>query len=137
VHLADFPAVRDLEGNLTPELVSEWSRLLTLRDAVNADIERKRKDKVIGNSLGASVEISAAGEDYELLHRYRSELPMVFIVSSVNLRRTEGPTSGVTIMTRPADGVKCARCWRYVSEETGQEGICERCAEAIVESVGS
>jgi isoleucyl-tRNA synthetase len=42
--------------------------------------------------------------------------------------------------TTKAAGVKCARCWRYVptvSAEPGQDGICERCVESLVEPVGS
>jgi isoleucyl-tRNA synthetase len=140
VHLADFPSLPELEQYVMPELVSDWTRLLALRDLVNADIERRRKDKMVGNSLGARVDLAASGADYDLLQRHAADLPMVFIVSDVHLTRADETAAGVTMSTTKAAGVKCARCWRYVptvSAEPGQDGICERCVESLVEPVGS
>ena len=55
IHLEEFPKVDRL---LAPDVVSVWDRLMRVRDEVNAALEEKRKDKVIGNSLGASVTLS-------------------------------------------------------------------------------
>jgi isoleucyl-tRNA synthetase len=136
VHLADFPAAADLERSLAPQLSADWGRLLTLRDAVNAEIERQRKAKVVGNSLGASVRIRASDADHELLDRYRGDLPMLFIVSDVQLERSGAGDTAVSASR--AAGVKCSRCWRVVpsvSDESGREGLCDRCIEALAEPV--
>jgi isoleucyl-tRNA synthetase len=37
-----------------------------------------------------------------------------------------------------ADGVKCERCWRYVPAVSGDPasaGLCERCQDALAETV--
>ena len=138
VHLADFPREDELKGYLAPALVQDWDRLLSIRNAVNAEIERQRKEKVVGNSLGARVMVRAAGADHELLQRYQVDLPMLFIVSGVGIDRASGHDDGVTVEATKAPGVKCARCWRFVvtvSDESGREGLCDRCIGAIAETV--
>jgi isoleucyl-tRNA synthetase len=140
VHLADFPDAAELTRYVAAPLVADWDRLLSLRALVNAEIERERKDKVVGNSLGASVLVSASGADYDLLQRYRADLAMLFIVSGVDVERAPDGTEAVTVSARRAPGVKCARCWRFVqgvSDESGREGLCDRCIEAIAEPVRS
>jgi isoleucyl-tRNA synthetase len=132
VHLEDFPKV---EGLADEALLSEWEELLRVREQVNGALEQKRKDKVIGTSLGARVVLRATGPIAELLDRHRAELPMLLNVSAVAL--TVVSTSGdstVDVETEKAPGVKCARCWRFVpSVRTEPEwaGICDRCVEAL------
>jgi len=140
VHLADFPREDELKAYLAPALVQDWDRLLSIRNVVNAEIERQRKEKVVGNSLGARVTIRAAGADYELLRRYQADLPMLFIVSDVGIDRASGHDEAlaVEVEAAKATGVKCARCWRFVvtvSDESGREGLCDRCIGAIAETV--
>ena len=74
-----------------PDLLKRWDRLLQIRSDVNAGIEVERKEKHIGSSLGAHVELNATGGDYELLEQYETQLPMFFIVSGVTLRDHGGP----------------------------------------------
>src|SRR6185503_304609 len=52
VHLEEFPGVA---GFANPELLKTWGSLLEVREKVNAALEEKRKNKVIGTSLGARV----------------------------------------------------------------------------------
>jgi isoleucyl-tRNA synthetase len=136
VHLEDFPQV---DGLAAPELVAEWDQLLAVRDRVNAALEDRRREKVIGTSLGARVAITAAGPIARLLDRHRRELPMLFIVSDVAL--ATGAADGadeVRIEVEKAPGVKCERCWRYVPQvrsEPDWAGICDRCVEALAEPV--
>jgi isoleucyl-tRNA synthetase len=124
---------------VTPSLVEDWVRLMTLRDQANVEIERQRKAKVVGTSLAARLVIEAGGADYELLRRYEADLPMLFIVSDVRLQRVDGDASPRFLAER-ATGVKCDRCWRFVpriSSEPGREGLCDRCVEALGEPVAS
>jgi isoleucyl-tRNA synthetase len=136
VHLEDFPQVEPI---LAPALVAEWERLMDVRDRVNAALEEKRKEKIIGTSLGARVRITARGPTAQLLDAHRHELPMLFIVSDVTLAGGDaGGGDDLRIEVEKAPGVKCERCWRYVPRvrtEPDWAGICDRCVEALAEPV--
>jgi isoleucyl-tRNA synthetase len=131
VHLAEFPADTDMWRDA--DLEARWTRLLELRDAVNAALEAARQQKVIGNALSAHVTIHAAGRDAELLARHADDLPMFFITSGVTV--AEGDALGVEVSR--AAGDKCPRCWRVVTERrTGAgadpaDALCPRCIEAV------
>jgi isoleucyl-tRNA synthetase len=147
VHMAVFPTPAALDALADPELVDRWSRLITLRERVLAEIEPLRKDKRIGSSLQAKVVLSATVRELAFLEGYARDLPMLFIVSDVELRslpaRPEAAPAaagglheegavGVTI--ERADGRKCERCWRYVgtvSTDPESAGLCERCRDAL------
>jgi isoleucyl-tRNA synthetase len=133
VHLADFPAAAVLEAWSDPSGADDWGRLLAVRGEVNAAIEERRKAKVVGNSLMASVRFDASGADLAVLRRHAESLPALFIVSDVSVAEgSAGAPLRVTV-TR-ATGTKCERCWRYVPEvatEPGHEGLCARCIEAL------
>ena len=136
VHLEDFPTVGDVRN---PALLEIWDRLLEVRETVNAALEQKRKDKLIGNSLGAKVTIEASGPIGVLLDQHRAYLPMLFIVSEVAL--TVGARDGddrLSVNVEKASGVRCDRCWRYVPStrtEPDWAGLCDRCVEALAEPV--
>ncbi|MGH9347631.1 MAG: isoleucine--tRNA ligase [Vicinamibacterales bacterium] len=138
VHLEHFPKVN---GLLDGERVARWSRVMAVRDQVNAALEEQRKNKVIGNSLSARVRLAATGAIGALLDEMRRQLPMLFIVSDVALDATApGGPEGVQVTVERAPGVKCERCWRYVpAVTTGPEraGICDRCVDALAEPVNS
>jgi isoleucyl-tRNA synthetase len=138
VHLENFPDVSRL---LDPGLMAAWDRLLKVREVVNAALEEKRKTKVIGNSLGARVSITASGPTAALLKQYQAQLPMLFIVSELALELLpdqEGDELRVEV--EKASGVKCDRCWRYVPSvrtEPDWAGICDRCVEALAHREGA
>ncbi|HXH06315.1 MAG TPA: isoleucine--tRNA ligase [Vicinamibacterales bacterium] len=134
VHLAVFPD--DLDALVDAELLERWTALLELRDRVNAALEAARQQKIIGTSLGARVELRAAGAQAVLLERYRDVLPTLFIVSEVEIvRDEEAATLGVTV--RRADGVRCPRCWRVVPGlvAAADGELCARCVEALAQAV--
>ena len=133
VHMALFPDATMLEELANPALMEDWQKLRVLRDQANVEIERQRKEKVVGTSLGARLTIEAWGDDYERLRRYEEDLPTLFIVSEVTLIEAggDGPPR---FSAERATGVKCDRCWRYVptvSGEPGRLGLCDRCVEAV------
>jgi len=144
VHLALFPPASEIDPMIDRHLLDTWEHLLRIRTAVNASLELLRKDKQIGTSLEARVSITASGEDLALLQRYESHLPMLFIVSEVVVERGSAPAEGAKsdpgIAVGRASGVKCERCWRYVSAmstDPAQPGICARCQDALSEAVTS
>ena len=132
VHLEDFP---DVTRYVDATLMETWERLMKVREEVNAALEAKRKDKVIGTSLGARVILTTTGPVGRLLEEHRALLPMLFIVSDVALH--VGSTEGadvVQVEVEKAPGVKCERCWRYVPgvrTEPDWAGLCDRCVEAL------
>jgi isoleucyl-tRNA synthetase len=132
IHLEEFPKV---EVYTDAPLLKTWEALLDVRETVNAALEEKRKNKVIGTSLGARVVINASGPIGALLKSRRDDLPMLFNVSDVSL--TVGATDGadeVRVEVEKAPGVKCARCWRFVPSvrtEPDCAGICDRCVDAL------
>src|SRR5206468_10348933 len=139
VHIAVFPTAAELEPLMDRDLLHRWKRLIDVREQVLAEIEPLRTDKRIGSSLQARVVISAPEADLSFLQRYAPDLPMLFIVSQVDLRAApSGDDRPLRVTIERAEGVKCARCWRYVasvSTEPAWEGLCERCQEALAETV--
>jgi isoleucyl-tRNA synthetase len=139
VHMAVFPAGPDLAAFVDPPLVGRWTRLIEVRDRVLAAIEPLRKEKKIGSSLQAKVVLSASKADLAFLEGHAEVLPMLFIVSEVELRPApadvethEESMPHVTIAR--ATGVKCERCWRYVpavSSDPAWAGLCDRCQDAL------
>jgi len=137
IHLEEFPKV---ETYTDAPLLKTWEALLDVRETVNAALEEKRKNKVIGTSLGARVVISASGPIGAVLESHRADLPMLFNVSDVELTVGTAGSKGqdgageVRVEVDKAPGVKCARCWRFVpSVRTEPEcaGICDRCVDAL------
>jgi isoleucyl-tRNA synthetase len=149
VHIAVFPLAADLEVFVDRDLLDRWMRLIDLREHVLAEIEPLRKEKRIGSSLQAKVVISATEAERAFLERYIRQLPMLFIVSEVELRPAPAPGNDVNDVeahteARPrvtierASGIKCERCWRYVpavSSDPASAGLCDRCQEALAEPV--
>jgi isoleucyl-tRNA synthetase len=136
VHIARFPDSADLLALADSELVQRWNQLIAVRDLVLAEIEPLRKDKQIGSSLQAKAVVAAPHTLLELLHRHAADLPMLFIVSSVELRPSSDERTLVTI--ERAGGVRCDRCWRYVpavSTDPEWVGLCERCHDALAETI--
>ena len=87
VHIALFPAAADLDALADDELVERWTKADgDLREQVLAEIEPLRKSKQIGSSLQAKVVLTATPAELALLERYARDLPMLFIVSEVELR---------------------------------------------------
>jgi isoleucyl-tRNA synthetase len=143
VHLAEFPA--GLDGFADADLVARWQRLMALRDAVNVEIEKLRKAKVVGKSEEARVELRATGSLADLVTRHAADLPTIFMTSEVVVADApsdagavfkESDDSWASIVAGHAGGVRCDRCWRYVPAVSAepQAGLCERCESALAET---
>ena len=133
VHLALLP---EAGGPSDSSLLASWERLFEIRDDVLQSLEEARIAKQIGSSLDARLEISAAGDSYDLLVRYRNELRYIFIVSQVEVVNSDEGATGVVVKVLPAEGRKCERCWNYstrVGESTRYPDVCERCVTALEE----
>jgi isoleucyl-tRNA synthetase len=107
---------------------------LDYRTLVQGVLEGSRRDKVIGSSLEAAVELRANKEDYAFLISYERDLAMVFIVSQVKVMATGEPKSYLAIAASKSSFGKCERCWNYreaVGSHAAHPALCDRCVEAV------
>lgn len=132
VHLAAFPdgeAVWRNEG-----LASRWDKLLAYRTLVQGELEARRRDKVIGSSLEAHVQIEVEPDAYRFLAAYAEDLSTIFIVSRVTLKQAGRGQPDIQVTVGKSDAAKCERCWNYreaVGKDTAHPTLCDRCVEAI------
>ncbi|RAL26029.1 isoleucine--tRNA ligase [Thermoflavimicrobium daqui] len=123
---------------LDDQLEKKWDAFLDVRDVVLKALEEARAAKIIGNSLGAMVEITPNSETYELLSRL-DRLDQLFIVSHVELLSpsAELPTDQkLVVRVKEAEGEKCERCWVIsptVGSDDEYETLCSRCAQTVRE----
>ncbi len=112
VHLAALPA--DRAEFRDPALEARWRPLLLARDAVNRALEGTKKR---GES---AVTLTADAQTHAALQPYLSQLPALFLVSGVSLRR--GDTPGLHVAADgPAPGTRCSRCWITIPDSGGHE----------------
>ncbi|HHU75581.1 MAG TPA: isoleucine--tRNA ligase [Firmicutes bacterium] len=126
------------------ELAESWEVLLKLKEEVNRVLEKARREKFIGNSLQAEIELYPGKELYQQLQKYESILETILIVSSCHLRQPDFPAEKgseraqelgqLSIKVKKAPGEKCQRCWMVsttVSEDKDFPGVCDRCGDIL------
>jgi isoleucyl-tRNA synthetase len=110
VHLAQFPGTPD--GWRDDALARRWEGIFAVRRAVTTALEAERRDKKIGSSLEARVDVTVA--DAGLLAAFAGEDPAeIFITSQATLKVGAVADGVAAVACHPADGVKCARSWKY------------------------
>jgi len=112
-------------------LRQDFATLFEVRSIVSKELEEKRRDKVIGSSLEAQVQLKASKDHMQVLERYSSILREIFIVSHVELAAASA--SETTALASAASGDKCPRCWHFAElQELESFGtICPKCVEAL------
>jgi isoleucyl-tRNA synthetase len=130
IHLARFPQV---DAALQQGVDSgRWERIMALRDRVLKEIETARAAKLIGDSLEADVDFTAAAADQELLQANRALFQEILVIANLEVRA--GGEERITV--RKATGRKCPRCWNWVAAAPApgpHPELCPRCAAAIEE----
>lgn len=123
-----FPKTQNEWQN--PSLVEDFETLLEVRAFVSKELEELRRQRVIGSSLDARIELELPEQKSKVLDRFRPHLREFFIVSQIEYKAG----SGLSLKASKADGEKCVRCWHY-STQTGSSpqfpGVCEKCVEAL------
>jgi isoleucyl-tRNA synthetase len=148
VLLTDFPKVK-------PELqdasdTTLWEQRIDVRNVVNKALEQARGEKKIGSSLEARVAL--VFENPELAEKMGSlggDLPGFFITSQASVELAKGKAAdlaesnghlaivsedGVTVKVLPANGVKCARCWKFttdVGQNPAYADLCVPCSNSV------
>jgi isoleucyl-tRNA synthetase len=121
VHLEEFPEVDS--ALFDDKFEEKWEKIIEIREEVQKQVENIRADKTIGNSLEAKVIIKATGKTYEFLKAIECELPMLFIISEVEILEGE-----FEITASKTQGHKCPRCWNY-HKNTNE--LCLRCENVL------
>ncbi|MBU0687313.1 MAG: isoleucine--tRNA ligase [Candidatus Margulisbacteria bacterium] len=139
--LVDFPNAP--KEYLNDKLAENWDRLLDIREEIYRVIEVARKNKDIGGSLDAQVELFVEKDTKVFLESFKDMLPLVFICSSVVLSDAKAtPTEAVKsekiknlgIIVKKAPGKKCVRCWNWretVGSNATHPELCARCVQVV------
>lgn len=148
IFLSDWPEVK--KEWIDDRLEDRWSRILTLRGSVNRELEIKRKEAVIGNSLESRIEFYTLDDGvFNFLNLNENLWKTVFIVSQVQIKKlaeddyAKNEFSEVNIEglgslklgVQKSKGKKCSRCWNYsesIGLNTGHPELCERCVKQIM-----
>jgi isoleucyl-tRNA synthetase len=144
VLLTRWPEVQ--EEYINEALYTKWQKVFQVRDIVTRAIEPVRLRKEVGSSLEVAVNLYSENRvTKEILDSVKPFLPMIFIVSQVNIidnadeLETDGSLNSVeeedikAVITK-ASGEKCERCWKYsvtIGENIEHKTLCINCINAI------
>ncbi len=141
VHLEPFPAIpaswRD------DKLAAKWKKIREVRGVVTGALEIKRANKKIGSSLEAHPVVHVSNPEL-FAAVVDADLAEICITSAATLVEDEGPAEafrlndvpGVAVVTKLADGTKCARSWKIlpsVGSDPDYPDVTPRDAKALRE----
>ncbi len=131
IHLVDFQ--RPIELKVDERFYSDWDSFFELRDAVLSELEKKRKEGIIGQSLDAQVYIKTDNIKYlDLVDTFGiDQLREMLILSGLKIEKA---STELKIEVKKAKGNKCARCWHYstdVDDKDGYPSVCNRCFDIL------
>jgi len=142
VHLEDLPEVN--LAWMDDDLDLRWSQMIEVRSEILKRLEIARKEKLIGHSLDALLQVFTTGSTYELLEQFEDQLANICIVSEAELFGDETPIpddafaseiiENLSIRVAKAYGEKCPRCWQYrttIGEDAAHPEVCAQCAAAL------
>ena len=138
VHLRLFP---DVPAEWQDDaLAAKWAKVRELRRVVTGALEIERAEKRIGSSLQAAPKVYVSADYVAAMNQV--DLAEIAITSMAELIEGEAPTGaftlddvpGVGVVSAPAEGEKCERCWK-VTEDVGSNpahpSVCGRCGDAV------
>jgi isoleucyl-tRNA synthetase len=130
VHLLEWPEV-DADWVNEP-LKAKWEVARNVRGEILAKLEEDRREKRIGSSLQANVDVVLAWEG-DGLGIGDLDLAELAIVSDVTFKLRD-PEGGYwcDVTTSVTENHKCGRCWRHLPEVAEDGALCGRC-EAVVD----
>ncbi|MGH7187939.1 MAG: isoleucine--tRNA ligase, partial [Acetobacteraceae bacterium] len=138
VHLETFPHLPAAWKDAA--LAGRFARIREIRRVATGALERARAAGDIGTSLQAALTLYLPEAERGLLGA--GEWSELAIVSAVSVSADPAPAEAFTLSEvpdvavgfAPAEGNRCARCWRVLPEvgrEPGHPRLCERCADAV------
>ena len=131
----NFAPVEELKDEAN---FKKWQKILEVRKEVTKALELARAAKTIGHPLDADVIVGVDADTAKYLTADEG-IERIFIVSEVIVKDPAelsdchvSEDGKVKVKVTPSANAKCERCWTK-SSNVGhkQEGICDRCAEAL------
>ncbi|OGF65221.1 MAG: isoleucine--tRNA ligase [Candidatus Fischerbacteria bacterium RBG_13_37_8] len=125
VHLTEF-----LHTNVSfidQDFIRRWELFLEIREIVLKELETKREQNIIHDSLEARLNLFVPSNKYDIVNKYKDLLKEIFIVSQLQIEKTDGQMKA---MVEKASGNKCLRCWNYddsVGTLSENKDVCARC----------
>ena len=126
-----YHALPDIDN--ATSLQSRWARLREIRAQVTRKLEDLRTAGGIGSSLQGEVDISATGDDLDLLLSVADSLKFILIVSRATVASGSGE---LQINVSASTHTKCERCWHLtpdVGVDPSRPTICKRCVDNLDE----
>ena len=127
-----------LEGNFDSPVIESCRDINT---HLRKELEEMRRNKVIGSSLDAEVDIYCKDEDYQNLLDLKDELRFVFITSEARVNELSSKPSdakeidsSIAIKVYKSKHQKCVRCWHHrpeIGQNKMHNDLCDRCVENV------
>lgn len=117
-----------------------WDRVITVRDAVNKELESLRNEGKIRSPLDADVTLYCSDDLVEHLAHLGDELRFIFITSEAKVKRFEQAPAdaagtdieGLKVFITPSTHQKCARCWHRREDVGSHKAHPELCGRCVV-----
>jgi isoleucyl-tRNA synthetase len=125
VHLLEWPEIGAIwfDG----DLVERWIAARVWRRKATEAVEPMRREKVIGSSLEAEVDLFGPES---LAQRFAGlDLSELFIVGSVRIFTMAGENPEAHV--RKTTHHKCGRCWRHLPDVPEDGALCSRCDNVV------
>ena len=122
-----------------------WLHVTAVRDVVSKTIEPLRKEKTIGSSLAADIDLYCDDNTLSSLKELGDELRFVLITSTAQLHSLSDKPADlstndlehggqIAVQVGASEHQKCDRCWHH-REDIGSSDkhplLCERCVDNI------
>ncbi|MDC3345240.1 isoleucine--tRNA ligase [Candidatus Pseudothioglobus singularis] len=127
-----------LEGNFDSPVIESCRDINT---HLRKELEEMRRNKVIGSSLDAEVDIYCKDENYQNLLGLKGELRFVFITSEARVNELSSKPSdakeidsSIAIKVYKSKHQKCVRCWHHrpeIGQNKMHNDLCGRCIENV------
>ncbi|MDG1345839.1 MAG: class I tRNA ligase family protein, partial [Candidatus Thioglobus sp.] len=127
-----------LEGNFDSPVIESCRDINT---HLRKELEEMRRNKVIGSSLDAEVDIYCKDENYQNLLGLKDELRFVFITSEARVNELSSKpsdakeiNSSIAIKAYKSQHQKCVRCWHHrpeIGQNKMHNDLCDRCVENV------
>ncbi|MGA2090843.1 MAG: isoleucine--tRNA ligase [Endomicrobiales bacterium] len=133
VFLADFPTPAGRK--ISDDMKSLWTTMLQVREKSLAECENLRKDKKIGATLAAHLDIFDDGRlntvDSDLL----AQVLGTWDITKIHTADPGAQARQLDVAAKPSEHAKCERCWRHKDDVTAVaalEGVlCSRCVSVL------
>ncbi len=117
--------------------IKVWNKLIKIKNFLNKKIEILKFKKKINSTLNTIITLYLEKNFFNKIKKIKSELKFFFLTSKLNikLKNNLNKKKFFKIKCKKNKGIKCLRCWHYVSKinyNINYPNICKRCITNIV-----